>query len=298
MPVIREFVRTDMRSLNDPEILRELVKNLKEGIYITDAQGAFVDGNQALLDIFGVSSVEELRKRKVTDFVEAEIRAWQKRIFERDGYIREFEVKIKRADGNARTALDTAYSRRDPQTGETFYYGILVDITVHKELENKLREQSIRDPLTGCFNRRYLSMFEVASEGLPGSWGCILLDMDHFKQYNDRYGHQAGDEVLVKLARFLMRRVRAEEAVIRLGGDEFLVLLGHADEQHTQAAARRIEAAAHEEGQLPFSLGWAARQKNEQLEKTLARADENLYSIRASQRTPARERRKKRPTTE
>jgi len=298
MPAAREFVRTAMRSLSDPEILRELVKNLKEGIYITNAHGGFVDANQALLDILGVSSVEELRKHRVTDFVEAEIRAWQTRIFERDGYIREFELKIKRADGNMRTALDTAYSRKDPETGETLYYGILVDITVHKELENKLREQSIRDPLTGSFNRRYLSMFEVASESLPGSWGCILLDMDHFKQYNDRYGHQAGDEVLVKLARFLMRQVRAEEAVIRLGGDEFLVLLGHADEQHTQAAARRIEAAAHEEGQPAFSMGWAARRKNEKLEKTMGRADENLYSVRAGQRTPARERRKKRPSTE
>jgi len=283
-----------MRSLNDSEILRELVKNLKEGIYITNEQGGFVDGNQALLDILGVPSVEELRSHLVTDFTDAEIRAWQKRIFERDGYIREFELKIKRADGDTRTVLDTAYSREDPQSGETFYHGILVDITAHKELENQLREQSIRDPLTGCFNRRYLSMFEVASETLPGSWGCILIDIDHFKQYNDRHGHQAGDEVLVKLARFLMRQVRAEEAVIRLGGDEFLVLLGHADEQHTETAAKRIAAAANEEGQVPFTLGWAARRKNEKLEKTLSRADKNLYSVRTQQRTPQRERRKKR----
>jgi len=284
-----------MRSLNDSEILRELVKNLKEGIYITNEQGGFVDANQALLDILGVSSVEELRRHRVTDFTDAEIRAWQKRIFERDGYIREFELKIRRADGDIRTVLDTAYSLEDPQSGETFYHGILVDITAHKELENQLREQSIRDPLTGCFNRRYLSMFEVASETLPGSWGCILIDIDHFKQYNDRHGHQAGDEVLVKLARFLMRQVRAEEAVIRLGGDEFLVLLGHADEQHSETAAKRIVAAAHEEGQAPFTLGWAARRKNEKLEKTLSRADKNLYSVRTQQRTPQRERRKKRP---
>lgn len=294
----REFVITAMRSLSDPEILLELVKNLKEGIYITNIQGGFVDGNQALLDILGVPSVEELRKRKVTDFVDGEIRAWQRRVFERDGYIREFELKIKRAGGNTRTALDTAYSREDPETGEIFYYGILVDITVHKELENRLREQSIRDPLTGCFNRRYLSMFETASENLPGSWGCIVIDVDHFKQYNDNHGHQAGDEVLVKLARFLLRQVRSEEAVIRMGGDEFLVLLGHADENHTQAAAKRIEAAAKAEGQLPFSLGWAARRKNEKLSKTMSRADKNLYSIRTEQRSPAHDRRKKRSATE
>jgi diguanylate cyclase (GGDEF)-like protein/PAS domain S-box-containing protein len=283
-----------MRSLNDTATLRELVKNLKEGIYITNGQGAFVDANRALLDILGVPSLEELRKHQVTDFTDAEIRAWQKRIFERDGYIREFELKIRRLDGETRTVLDTAYSREDPNNGETFYHGILVDITAHKELENQLREQSIRDPLTGCFNRRYLSMFETASESLPGSWGCILIDVDHFKQYNDQHGHQAGDDVLVKLARFLMRQVRAEEAVIRLGGDEFLVLLGHADEAHTQTAARRIVEAARQEGQVPFTLGWAARQANEKLEKTMSRADKNLYSIRGEERKPRRDRRKKR----
>jgi diguanylate cyclase (GGDEF)-like protein/PAS domain S-box-containing protein len=283
-----------MRSLNDAGILRELVKNLKEGIYITNEQGGFVDANQALLDILGVPSLDELRKHQVTDFADADIRDWQKRIFERDGYVREFELKIRRLDGAIRTVLDTAYSMQDPNNGETFYHGILVDITAHKELENQLREQSIRDPLTGCFNRRYLSMFETASETLPGSWGCILMDVDHFKQYNDRYGHQAGDAVLVKLARFLMRQVRAEEAVIRLGGDEFLVLLGHADERHTETAAKRIADAAREEGQVPFTLGWAARRKGEQLEKTMSRADRDLYSIRSEERTPRRERRKKR----
>src|SRR5207248_10199418 len=118
-----------------------------------------------------VPSIEELRSHLVTDIPDAKSSAWQKRIFGRDGYIREFELTIKRADADTRTLLDTAYSRDDPQSGETFYHGILVNITAHKELENQLREQSIRDPLTGCFNRRYLSMFEVASETLPGSWG-------------------------------------------------------------------------------------------------------------------------------
>ena len=294
MSAVKEFASAAMRSLDDPEILRELVKNLNEGIYITNTEGAFVDANPALLEIFGIDSIEELRRHRVTDFIDPEIHAWQKRTFERDGYIREFELKINRPDGTVRTVLDSAYAKKAPGTGEIFYHGILVDITVRKELENQLREQSIRDPLTGCFNRRYLSMFEVASETLPGSWGCILIDLDHFKQYNDRYGHQAGDDILVKLARFLMRQVRAEEAVIRLGGDEFLILLGYADERHTLAAVRRIESAARKENQPPFSLGWSSRRESEKLETTLSRADKNLYSVRVERRAPNRERRKKR----
>ena len=57
------------------------------------------------------------------------------------------------------------------------------------------------------------------------SWGVIVVDVDHFKDYNDSHGHQAGDEVLIKVSRFLMRHVRAEDPVVRIGGDEFLALL-------------------------------------------------------------------------
>ena len=286
------------RSLNNPELLRELVQNLQEAIYITSADGEILDANPAMLEMLGAAALEELRGRNIAEFVDPELWRWKKDMLERESYVRDFELKIKHNGGEVRTVLDTAYRWKDAKTSETFYHGMLVDTTERKELENELREQSVRDPLTGCFNRRYLSMFEVASESLPGSWGCILIDVDHFKQYNDHHGHQAGDQVLVALARFLMRQVRAEEAVIRLGGDEFLILLGHADEQHTQTAAQRIETAAREEGQPPFSMGWAARRRKEKLEKTLSRADKSLYSIRTEQRTPERERRKKRSSTE
>ena len=283
--------RAGAQSLSNPALLRELVRNVKEAIYITNANGEMVDANPAMLELFGAADLEELRAHLVSDFVDPEVRAWEKRILERDGHVREFELKIRRRDGSMRTVLDTAYAWRDPQTGAVFFHGMMVDITDRKLLENQLREQSIRDPLTGCFNRRYLNMFESASDDMPGGWGSIVIDVDHFKRYNDELGHQAGDEVLVKLSRFLMRQVRAEEAVIRMGGDEFLILMGHADSAHTQRAAQRIEGAAAGEFMVPFSLGWAARQGKEKLEKTIARADKNLYSIRTARRSPERERR-------
>jgi diguanylate cyclase (GGDEF)-like protein/PAS domain S-box-containing protein len=287
----RKMSTSGVHSLSDPELLRELVRNLKEAIYISDAKGRILDANPAMLELFGAANLDDLRSHLVTDFIDPEVRAWEKRLLERDGFVREFELRLKRKDGSIRTVLDTAYAWKDP-TGTVFYHGMLMDITDRKELENQLREQSIRDPLTGCFNRRYLSLFETTSEELPGGWGCIVIDIDHFKRYNDELGHQAGDEVLVKLSRFLMRQVRAEEAVIRMGGDEFLIVLGHADAAHTERAARRIESAAAEQVMVPFSLGWATREGKEKLEKTVARADKNLYSIRtAARREPARERR-------
>lgn len=280
------------RSLNNPELLRELVQNLQEAIYITSADGEILDANPAMLEMLGGGALEELRGRNLSDFIDPEVWRWKKDLLEREGFVRNFEIKIGRRDGEQRTVLDTAYRWKDPESGEIFYHGMLVDITERKVLENELREQSVRDPLTGCFNRRYLSMFETASDELPGGWGCIVIDINHFKRYNDKHGHQAGDEVLVRLSRFLMRQTRAEEAVIRMGGDEFLILLGHADADHTEAAAKRIEGAAATEVIAPFSLGWASRSGKEKLEKTIGRADHKLYSIRtALRRAPEKDRR-------
>ncbi len=282
------MTKSRFRSLQDPETLRQMVQTVREGIYITNSQGDILDANPAFLELLGVSSLAELRSKKVMDFIDPDTRAWEARVLERDGAIREFELSITRPDGSMRTALDTAYSWKDPETGEVLYHGILVDITLRKELENQLREQSVRDPLTGCFNRRYLQLFEGEGGTRIGSWGCIVIDIDHFKQYNDQYGHQAGDDVLVKLSRFLMRQIRAEEAVVRMGGDEFLVLLDHASAAITTGAAKRIQTAAAAESPVPFSLGWAARQGDERLEKTIGRADQKLYAVRLKARDPER----------
>ncbi len=247
------------RSLSDPETLARFAQNLGEGIYITNESGEILDANAAFLRIFGVKSVEELRSYKVSDFVDAEVRKKEVALVEREGSIRDRELQITRPDGGVRTVLDTWYLNTDPETGEPIFHGILVDITARKTLETQLVEQSIRDPLTGCYNRRHLatlfSRIRTASEG----WGCIYVDIDHFKQYNDIHGHAAGDSILVKMSRFLMRHVRAEEPVVRMGGDEFLVALFNTDPGDTEAVARRLEKAAQERGPVSFSLGWAAR---------------------------------------
>lgn len=96
-------------------------------------------------------------------------------------------------------------------------------------LRDTLRIQSIRDPLTGLFNRRHmeealeLELHRAQRSGLPVA--IILLDLDHFKQVNDTFGHPAGDAVLRAVARVLHRRCRAGDVACRLGGEEFVLLL-------------------------------------------------------------------------
>ena len=117
-------------------------------------------------------------------------------------------------------------------------------------LREALRSQSIRDPLTGLYNRRYLEeMLERetrravrAEHGL----GVLMLDLDHFKKFNDTYGHDAGDTVLRETASFLLKSVRAEDIVCRFGGEEFIVILPVADLKVTQARAERIRSRLRE----------------------------------------------------
>jgi diguanylate cyclase (GGDEF)-like protein/PAS domain S-box-containing protein len=282
--------------LDEAETLRDLVRDLREGIYVTDRAGNVLDANPAFLGMFGVSSLEELRSRAIPDLVvDVARREAQLEALHREGAIRDFEMEIRRVDGERRTVIDSATCARDPETGETFTHGILIDITERKQLEQRLLDQSLRDPLTGCFNRRFLKEFErrhadAAHPSFSGTWGCIMVDLDYFKQYNDEFGHEAGDAVLNRVARFLMRQTRAEEAAVRMGGDEFLLLLDGADDTATEFAARRLQATADRELIVPFSMGWAARDESESLERTIARADQELLKVRGKARSGERPR--------
>ncbi len=278
---------TRFRSLSDPDSLREFAKNLREGIYITTRNGRILDANRAFLEMFGVRSIEELGENGAPDlWVDPERRTEQLRLLENEGHVREFEVELRRPDGERRIVLDTCYLIRDPDTGEAFIHGILVDITARKQLEARLVEMSTHDALTGALNRHYLMQVEEKfSSDAEHRCGCIFVDIDHFKVYNDRYGHHEGDEVLKRMARFLMRYVRAEEAVLRIGGDEFVVMLGDADATATKLVAERLRAEALEHAPVPFSLGWAAREHGESLPHLLDRADRGLMQVRVIKRS-------------
>lgn len=273
------------RSLKDAVTLAELVQNLGEGIYITNSDGEVLDANAAFMEMVGVSSLEELKKVRVQDLIDARVREREIALVDQNGSIRNVELKLTRPDGQVRTVLDTGYVCRDPRNGEKLYHGILVDITARKELETQLLELSIRDPLTGCYNRRHLSVAERQCEQDPsGEWGCIYIDIDHFKLFNDQHGHIEGDTVLVRMSRFLMRNVRAEEPVIRIGGDEFLIVLAGATLDATKRVAERLRDAAPTSAPVAFSLGYASRSADESFEATMHKADQHLLKVRVDER--------------
>ncbi len=165
-------------------------------------------------------------------------------------------------------------------------------------LREVLRQQSIRDPLTGLFNRRYLEetlqreLARAERHGQPTS--VILLDIDHFKRFNDDYGHDAGDAVLRSVAEVLRKAVRAEDIACRYGGEEFVLLMPGAGVDIACERAERVRAAvaasalAHADqplGPLSISAGVASYPDHgDTAERLIKAADIALYKAKRSGR--------------
>lgn len=158
--------------------------------------------------------------------------------------------------------------------------------------EKKIEIMSQTDALTDVFNRRYVTekLTDLENES---AYAVVLLDLDHFKQINDHYGHESGDYVLTSVAAILKRCVRAEDVVGRFGGEEFILILKAADlPQALEVAERCRQAIEHEKIllntgqniQISASFGIAIAQHGQSKEAVLRLADQALYQAKAQGR--------------
>lgn len=168
----------------------------------------------------------------------------------------------------------------------------------NQKLRANLRDQSVRDPLTGLFNRRYLTESlgrEMARSGrrnLP--LAVMAFDIDHFKRFNDTYGHAAGDAVLVAFSRLLQSSSRSEDIACRMGGEEFVLIMPEMELAVAQRRAEELIAAVprmtvmHDGQRLPpvtTSIGIAVFPLHgRKPEDVLSRADQALYRAKGAGR--------------
>jgi diguanylate cyclase (GGDEF)-like protein/PAS domain S-box-containing protein len=165
-------------------------------------------------------------------------------------------------------------------------------------LREVLRSQSIRDPLTGLFNRRYMEeslereLRRTERNGQPV--GFIMLDIDHFKHFNDTFGHQAGDALLRALGDLVGERTRGQDVACRYGGEEFCLILSGASKEATRKRAEllrdevkrlSVTHAGRVLGKVSLSFGVAACPEDGRTADALVRAaDQALYSAKAAGR--------------
>jgi len=162
-------------------------------------------------------------------------------------------------------------------------------------LRKKLEEQSVRDPLTGLFNRRYLEESMQAELTLARknqeSIAVLMIDIDHFKQFNDRYGHAAGDQALLVLGKVLRTSIREQDIACRYGGEEFVVILpdvttevamNRAEDLRLEALSMKILLLEEHNESVKISIGIAMYPfDGENMEELLRRADKALYRAKA-----------------
>ncbi|WP_434985460.1 diguanylate cyclase [Vreelandella zhaodongensis] len=178
----------------------------------------------------------------------------------------------------------------EPTENGVRWNGMMMDITDQVGEEQRLRKLCDTDPLTGLPNRRKLMVHLTHLASLSTRHGTplsiMMLDIDHFKKLNDRWGHLQGDSVLQQLAMQTQLLLRCEDMVARLGGEEFMVVLPLTPLQQCHKLADRLRhaIASHDfgigEGEVTLSIGVAEYRCGEPLRNMIERADQALYSAK------------------
>lgn len=230
---ITERRRNQEELARSQQRLRDLIALSSDLYWEQDAQFRYttLEGAQDLLDHLGTSRFlgkADWEIRGLRGIAEA---AWDKhrQRLERHEPFRDFIYQMKGMDGSFRWLCSSGNPVLDGDGHFQGYHGTVSDITTRVQTEAKYRHQAYHDTLTGLPNRRLLAdrldQAIFTARRKEHKVALLLLDLDRFKQVNDRYGHAAGDRVLETLAQRLRNAVRGMDTVARLGGDEFVILL-------------------------------------------------------------------------
>jgi diguanylate cyclase (GGDEF)-like protein/PAS domain S-box-containing protein len=251
--VARRQVESALRS--SEARFRAVFANAGIGIGLADMAGRIVDANQAFAGMLGYT-VGEFCRLQVSDFVYPDDAAgmwdiYQEIIGGRRDYAR-LEKRYRHRDGGIVWTNLTVSLIRDAYGAPLYTVAMVEDISNRRELQERLRQQALHDPLTQLPNRALFQDRLAAALARPaGRVGVCYLDLDGFKMVNDRLGHDVGDELLVAVAGRLDGCVSARgRLVARMGGDEFVVLVEDPEPGELPAIAEAILAAL----QAPFAV--------------------------------------------
>jgi diguanylate cyclase (GGDEF)-like protein/PAS domain S-box-containing protein len=250
-------------------MLRAVIASVPDLIYVKDAQSRFLLANHGTAEVMGVATGQELRGKSDFDYYPTETAAGfyqdEQKVIQTGVPLVSQDEHIREGDGRVRWLLTTKVPFRDSEGKTIGIIGIGRNITALKETEAELKRarenlhfKATHDSLTSLLNREaILDMLgrEIARSSREHSATAVLLaDLDHFKNVNDRFGHPVGDEVLREAARRFLRAVRTYDLVGRLGGEEFLVILGGCGAQEALSRADQLRESIGE-SPMPTACG-------------------------------------------
>lgn len=289
---------------DEPARYSELVSNVTAyGIYMMDVDGYILSWNTGAEAITGYTEREVLGMQQAHVVGEPAISNGSLQTalhFARlNGHCRETQTRSKRSGERyiAQVTLDVV---RDGKGEITGFVEVFSDITLQKAHEDSLYQRATRDALTGIFNRGHFT--EMANVEIDRArrfaepLSLAMIDIDHFKNINDIYGHAAGDKVIVALAQGVTRYIRKIDIVGRIGGEEFALLLPRANKQPALEVAQRLRLVLSQkkidlgETEVSFtvSIGVAAlRPTTRDLQDLMRNADAALYKAKREGRNRA-----------
>ncbi|OYD51497.1 sensor domain-containing diguanylate cyclase [Acidovorax kalamii] len=270
---------------------RRLFDSLQDVYYRTNAQGVVQHVGPGVRRVLGYEPHEIEGRTAESYYPHSSDRDAFKAAILADGEVSDFPGQMVRRDGQVIDISISSHALYDHAGNFAGVEGIYRDVTQRKNLERELQRLATTDMLTGIANRR--AFLETAESAYAHSCHSgepltlLMLDLDHFKAINDRYGHLEGDRALVAFAQAVKSQLRASDAVGRLGGEEFGVLLPLTTLAEGLEAAHRILQSVRalqlndDTGQayrITTSLGVGAfRQSDRSLRDMLDRADQALY---------------------
>ncbi len=270
---------------------RRLFDSLQDVYYRTNAQGVVQHVGPGVRRVLGYEPHEIEGRTAESYYPHSTDRDAFKAAIMEHGEVSDFPGQMVRRDGQVIDISISSHALYDHAGNFAGVEGIYRDVTQRKNLERELQRLATTDMLTGIANRR--AFLETAESAYAHSCHSgepltlLMLDLDHFKAINDRYGHLEGDRALVAFAQAVKSQLRASDAVGRLGGEEFGVLLPLTTLAEGLEAAHRILQSVRalqlsdDTGQayrITTSLGVGAfRQSDRSLRDMLDRADQALY---------------------
>jgi diguanylate cyclase (GGDEF)-like protein/PAS domain S-box-containing protein len=282
--IVARRTRADERARRFFDLSRDM-------LCTANMEGYFVELNDSWATYLGYG-LDELRAIPFVELVHPEDRerteAETASLFQ-GGETLQFENRYRAKDGSWHWLRWSSQLSPD----ESLIYARAADVTELKQVESerehllgKVREMATHDSLTGLPNRRCLEEQlprELARARRSRSPLCVaIVDIDHFKAYNDTHGHLAGDEVLRECARAWDSSLRAEDTIVRFGGEEFLVLLPDTEPEQAVEIVERLRMATPMD--QTCSAGLACWDFVEGIDELLGRADKALYMAKAGGR--------------